>query len=124
MSLSPHFLALRGFLAPTGQKVIPRISIFLSNPWASALPVASTWSESPFCQGQSSGRFRLDHAFLGHVLLHIYCVEAQSIEQSGDAGPGVLPRFVENAVGERGLGNLLLGGQAYLGFEVQIRLDK
>ena len=61
---------------------------------------------------------------MGHVLLHIYCVEAQSIEQSGDAGPGVLPRFVENAVGERGLGNLLLGGQAYLGFEVQIRLDK
>ena len=51
-------------------------------------------------------------------------MEAQSIEQSGDAGPGVLPRFVENAVGERGLGNLLLGGQANFRFQVRRRLRR
>jgi hypothetical protein len=63
-------------------------------------------------------------ALWGHVLLHIHCMETQSIEQSGDAGLGVLPGFQEDAVGERGLGNLLLGSLAYLGFEVQVRRDK
>ena len=50
-------------------------------------------------------------------------MKAQAIEQSGDAGPGIGTRFVENAVVERGLGNLLFGSQAHLGFQVQIGAD-
>src|ERR1035438_665832 len=116
---------LTGFFSPQpGRRLYLEFPYSLPTLGASAPPVASTWSKSPFCQGQSSGRFRLHHAFLGHVLLHIYCVEAQSIEQSGDAGPGVLAGFVENPVVERGLGNLLFGGQANFGFQVQVGADQ
>ena len=52
--------------------------------------------------------------------MHIHFVEAEAIEQRGDTGPGVLPRFVKDAVGERGLGDLLFGCQANLGFQVWI----
>src|ERR1700761_696597 len=51
-------------------------------------------------------------------------VEAEAVEESCDCGAGVLACCVEDAVGEGGLLELLLGLGAGVGFEVLVGWDE
>lgn len=59
-----------------------------------------------------------------NALLHVNFLKSKAGEQCADAGARVLPGFVEDPVGERGLSELLLGGEADLRFEVGIGRDQ
>src|SRR5277367_1492390 len=52
-----------------------------------------------------------------HRLGDVYLVKAEAVEESGDGGAGVFAGGVEDAVGERGLLELLLGLGAGVGLE-------
>jgi hypothetical protein len=60
----------------------------------------------------------------GFDLCHVHLFEAQAVEQRGDGGAGVFAGGVEDAVGQRGGLELLLGFGAGVGFEVGIDRDE
>src|SRR5580704_4765297 len=58
------------------------------------------------------------------ALGYIDLVEAEAVEEGGDGGAGVFAGGVEDAVGEGGLLDLLLGFGAGVGFEVGVGGDE
>jgi hypothetical protein len=55
-----------------------------------------------------------------NLLRNFYLMESEAVEQGGDAGLGVDAGFVEDAVCDCGLGDLLLRCLAYFGFQVRV----
>ena len=58
------------------------------------------------------------------MALYVDLAEAEGVEEGGDGGAGVFAGGVEDAVGQRGGLELLLGFGAGVGFEVGVSGDE